>query len=175
MTAAVPESKHPHHSDSGSFQVKYLGNIVLGRRYTPIILPWVLAEVKRKGEYRCITLNVQKQFLQGTLDDIGSEVIFNHKLNRLSRFTRVKWDPACFAYLTREDIEKSPFTCHVFIAVSHEEVRNSTKLVQGKWKVSWPISLSRLGFGLSHRFLYYADTMGKGSESESESVETCSA
>ena len=25
------------------------------------------------------------------------------------------------------------------------------------------------------RFLYYADTMGKGSESESESVETCSA
>ena len=31
------------------------------------------------------------------------------------------------------------------------------------------------GFGLGHRILYYADTMGKGSESESESVETCSA
>ena len=134
MSAAAPESMHPHHSDSGSFQVKYLGNIVLGRRYTPIILPWVLAEVKRKGEYRYITLNVQKQFLQATLDDVGSEVIFNHKLNRLSRFTRAKWDPACFAYLTREDIEKSPFTCHVFIAVSHEEVRNLTKLVWRKLK-----------------------------------------
>ena len=33
--------------------------------------------------------------------------------------------------------------------------------------------LPELGFGLRHRSLYYADTMGKGSESES--VETCSA
>ena len=121
MSAAVSESMHPHHS--GSFQVKYLGNIVLGRRYTPIILPWVLAEVRRKGEYRCITLNVQTQFLQATLDK-GNEVIFDHKLNRLSRFTKAKWEPECFAYLTREDIEKSPFTCHVFLAPSHKEVRN---------------------------------------------------
>ena len=39
------------------------------------------------------------------------------------------------------------------------------------------ISIAGLGFGfgLGHRFLYYADTMGKRSESESESVETCSA
>ena len=41
----------------------------------------------------------------------------------------------------------------------------------------WLISIAGLGFGikLGHRFLYYAVTMGKGSESESESVETCSA
>ena len=39
----------------------------------------------------------------------------------------------------------------------------------------WLISIAGLGFGFGHRFLYYADTMGKGSESESESVETCSA
>ena len=35
----------------------------------------------------------------------------------------------------------------------------------------WLISIA--GFGFGHRFLYYADTMGKASESES--VETCSA
>ena len=41
----------------------------------------------------------------------------------------------------------------------------------------WLISIAGLGFGfgLGQRFLYYADTMGKGSKSESESVETCSA
>ena len=41
----------------------------------------------------------------------------------------------------------------------------------------WLISTAGLGFRfeLGHRFLYYADTMGKGSESESESVEICSA
>ena len=41
----------------------------------------------------------------------------------------------------------------------------------------WLISIAGLGFrfGLGHRFLYYGDTMRKGSESESESVETCSA
>ena len=40
---------------------------------------------------------------------------------------------------------------------------------------SWLISIAGLGFGFAHRFLYYADTMGKGFEFESESVETCSA
>ena len=39
----------------------------------------------------------------------------------------------------------------------------------------WHISIAGFGFGLGHRLLYYADTVGKGSESESESVETCSA
>ena len=43
--------------------------------------------------------------------------------------------------------------------------------------VLWLISIAGLGFGfgLGHRFLYYADTMEKGSKSKSESVKTCSA
>ena len=44
----------------------------------------------------------------------------------------------------------------------------------GQWKHTI-ISIAALGFGLDHRFLYYADTIGKGSETESESMETCSA
>ena len=42
----------------------------------------------------------------------------------------------------------------------------------------WLISIARLGvrfgLGIGHGFLYYADAMEKGSESESQSVETCS-
>ena len=123
MSAAAAEQKHLPLNKT--FHIKYLGNVILGRRYTPIILPWVVAEVRRKAEQRSIALEVQAQSLQGTLleetDEEGEhEVIFSHKLQRISRFAKAKWDPACFAYLTREDVEKSPFTCHAFLANESE-------------------------------------------------------
>ena len=165
MSAAVPEMMH--HLNSESFKVKYLGNIVLGRRYTPIILPWVLAEVRRKGEYKCIALNAQRSThsLEASLLEEGQGVIFKHKLGRLSRFTRAKWNPCCFAYLTREDIEKSPFTCHVFEAPSKEEV----SIISGSPKSQ----LSHLLAGatvfatfLGWRYRYSGIRLGWGCESE---------
>ena len=56
---------------------------------------------------------------------------------------------------------------HVLLPVHNESLRVTL----------WLISIAGLGFGfgLVHRFLYYADTVGKGSESEFESLETCSA
>ena len=130
MSAAVPESSHL--SLGMKFHVKYLGNVVLGRRYTPIVLPWVVAEVRRKKEQKSIALDVQSQYIQATLleksgDGEENEALFTHKLRRISRFT--KWHPACFAYLTREDVEKSPFTCHVFLA-GHELEVSSNKILK---------------------------------------------
>ena len=55
-------------------------------------------------------------------------------------------------------------------------MRNNLMVV-AECSFQWLISITGFGFrfGLRQGFLYYANTMGKGSESESKSVETCSA
>ena len=58
-----------------------------------------------------------------------------------------------------------------------DEIKRVGEWREQVWVMAYFHCLFPLGFGfeLRHRFLYYVDTMGKGSESESESVKTCSA
>ena len=57
----------------------------------------------------------------------------------------------------------------------HRKMAVNEKWLSKNEELLWLISIARLGFGLAHKFPYYADTMGEECESESESVETCSA
>ena len=52
---------------------------------------------------------------------------------------------------------------------------SSTLMVSGPSHDLFPLPDSDLDSGSGHRFLYCANTVEKGSESESESLETCSA
>ena len=106
------------------FSVLYLGESVLDRRYTQQMLPWIMAEVRRRPDKREIVVEILPHTLrawacgrvQGADLPPGPSVpVFEHRLHSLSRFARTHQDPKCFAYLTRANLE-SPFSCHVFQA-----------------------------------------------------------
>ena len=105
-----------------SFQVSYLGQCELDRRYTPPMLPWVMAQVRRENIHREILIEVLPNQLLAIASDTG-EALFEHKLHTLSRFARSQQNHACFAYLTRATGE-SPFMCHVFQASEEQQVSN---------------------------------------------------
>lgn len=108
MMEASPQRK--------TFIVMYLGNAILDRRYPPqFVMPWVMAEVKRRKEaFKEIRLDVQTHVLRaaGCLDNT---VIFEHTLPSLSKFAKTHQDACCFAYLTRHDLY-CDYECHVFLA-----------------------------------------------------------
>ena len=107
-------------SQSKSFLVNYLGNSTLDRRYTQPMLPWVIAEVRNHHKRSMITLEVLDHSLRGTPCE-SDNMLFDHKLQNLSRFARVHHEPKCFAYLFRPNTD-SPFCCHVFEAPDESTV-----------------------------------------------------
>ena len=119
------------------FEVSYLGESVLDRRYTQPMLPWIMAEVRRRQDKRAVVLEVLAQTLKavpvagegdgegpgpGPAEAGAAPPLFEHKLQSLSRFARTHQDPKCFAYLTRANVE-APFSCHVFEANEEGQVR----------------------------------------------------
>ena len=91
-------------------------------RYPPqYVMPWVMAEVKRRKEaFREVMLEVKVHVLQGSLSD-NEEVLFEHRLTSMTRFAKTHQDPRCFAYLCRQNLY-CDFECHVFLAHSEEMV-----------------------------------------------------
>lgn len=116
----------PHNVlESGdNFFVTYFGELVLDQRHTHQMLPWVIAEVRRRQQSRFILLQVLSQTLRAVTCDstVSSQQMFEHKLQSLSRFARSHQDPKCFAYLTRTSAA-SIYTCHVFQASDEPMVR----------------------------------------------------
>lgn len=109
------------------FVVMYLGSSILDRRYPPqYVMPWVMAEVKRRKEsFKEVNLRVLPHILQATLLNDESEepkVLFSHKLICLSKFAKTHQDPRCFAYLSRPNLY-CDYECHVFLAHTEEMVR----------------------------------------------------
>ncbi|XP_069129289.1 TBC1 domain family member 4-like [Argopecten irradians] len=103
-------------SRRNNFIVMYLGNAILDRRYPPqFVMPWVMAEVKRRKEaFREIRLDVMTHVLRAT-GCLDNSVIFEHTLPSLSKFAKTHQDARCFAYLTRHDLY-CDYECHVFLA-----------------------------------------------------------
>ena len=104
-----------------TFMIFYLGSLILDRRHTQTMLPWVMAEVRRRHEISPIKLSVHPEMLLALSADGEGKVVFEHKLQGLSRFARTHQDLTIFAYSTRSGAE-SPFTCHVFQAMESEQV-----------------------------------------------------
>jgi len=114
-----------------TYNVAYLGEYVLDRRYTQSMLPWVMDTVRRREAGLMVQLVVDAQTLRAELmcpsfsSSSSSRVsVFEHVLETVTRFTRTPHDPKCFSYLVRHPPRSSLsppssdqlFVCHVFHA-----------------------------------------------------------
>lgn len=109
-------------SEASSFRFIYLGNAVLDKRYTQAMLPWVIAEVRRKKERTPIDLNVEGMTVKA-VDCASSSTLFQHKVQTITRCAR-STDKKCFSYLTKIPEENSSCYCYVFEAVETSSVRD---------------------------------------------------
>lgn len=105
-----------------SFRFIYLGNALLDRRYTQHMLPWVIAEIRRKRERKIIDLNVEAMTVKA-LDCSTTCTLFQHKVQTITRCAR-SVDKKCFAYLTKIPEEVSSCYCYVFEAIESSSVRD---------------------------------------------------
>ena len=105
-----------------SFRFIYLGNAVLDKSYTQHMLPWFIAEIRRKRERNPIDLRVEEMTVKA-VDCSTSATLFQHKVQTITRCAR-SVDKKCFAYLTKIAEEPSSSYCYVFEAVEISSVRN---------------------------------------------------
>ena len=111
------------------YNVTYVGQTLLDKRYTQpqfwkCFLPWLVPEVRRRPKPQRVTLQVQAAgiyTLQGF--STGTEnMLFEHKLQHLSKFSRIHADTKCFVYLTKATAEN--YLCHVYQAPDEHMVRH---------------------------------------------------
>ncbi|XP_051760629.1 TBC1 domain family member 4 isoform X3 [Ctenopharyngodon idella] len=133
------DGKGIHNNDSNQkaekrFALCYMGWSSLDRRTTLPMLPWLVAEIRRKSEknesgpaqarevqlclsstlIRCVPANSSNP----------SVFIFEHKAQFISRFIHNSHDLSYFAYLIRSQPEnpESEMACHVFKACDPNQV-----------------------------------------------------
>ena len=117
-----PPPGEPRLPEFPAYTVTYLGEYLLDRRYTQAMLPWVIASVRRRNQRRIVTLEVLSTTLRAAYHcPEGLQVLFDHELHNLFRFTQVQSDRTYFAYLSRVNI-KAQFSCHVFQAPDESQV-----------------------------------------------------
>uniref|UniRef100_A0A3Q3ESP3 TBC1 domain family member 4 n=1 Tax=Kryptolebias marmoratus TaxID=37003 RepID=A0A3Q3ESP3_KRYMA len=117
------------------FLLTYIGWCSLDRRTTLPMLPWLVAEIRRRGERgdcgpvmqpRDVQLVLSPPFVRcvpcGSSN--ASVFIFEHKAQLVSRFIHNSNDLSYFAYLLRgqPDNPESEMTCHVFRAGDPNQV-----------------------------------------------------
>ncbi|MGH0141294.1 UNVERIFIED_CONTAM: hypothetical protein FKN15_073327 [Acipenser sinensis] len=110
------------------FKLWYMGWSALDRRTTLPMLPWLVAEIRRKSEKNELG-SAQAREVQLVLipplircvpanNSNASVFIFEHKAHHVSRFLHNSHDLTYFAYLIRSqpDNPESEMACHVFKA-----------------------------------------------------------
>lgn len=108
------------------FSLWYLGWSSLDRRTTLPMLPWLVAEIRRRGERtepgpaqaRPVQLSLSPPVIRCVPANSSntSVFIFEHKAQFISRFIHNSHDLSYFAYLIRSQPEdpESEMACHVF-------------------------------------------------------------
>uniref|UniRef100_UPI0037E90F43 TBC1 domain family member 4 isoform X2 n=1 Tax=Semicossyphus pulcher TaxID=241346 RepID=UPI0037E90F43 len=117
------------------FPLTYIGGSSLDRRTTLPMLPWLVAEIRRRGERGDCGPVVQPREVQLVLNppfvrcvpsssNNSSVFIFEHKAQLISRFIHNSNDLTYFAYLLRgqPDNPESEMSCHVFKASDPNQV-----------------------------------------------------
>ncbi|XP_007939689.1 TBC1 domain family member 4 [Orycteropus afer afer] len=147
-----PESGAPSMSALGKpgekrFRLWYVGGSCLDRRTTLPMLPWLMAEIRRRSQKpeaggccappaREVLLVLSAPFLRcvpvpgagGSSPNIAqpnpSVFIFEHKAQHISRFIHNSHDLTYFAYLIKAqpDDPESQMACHVFRATDPNQV-----------------------------------------------------
>ena len=104
---------------SEKFKLAYFGSLVIDKRYTSCMLPWIVAEVKRKCQSETLDVVVGSTQVTGTV----KETIVEHCLMSISKCIKLEGKEAStFAYLTKDPKDSSACSCHVF------EAENTTKV-----------------------------------------------
>ncbi|XP_062390197.1 TBC1 domain family member 4 isoform X3 [Sardina pilchardus] len=110
------------------FALWYMGWSSLDRRTTLPMLPWLVAEIRRKseknesgpGQAREVNLTLMPPLIRcvPASSNNASVFIFEHKAQYISRFIHNSHDLTYFAYLIRSQPEnpESEMACHVFKA-----------------------------------------------------------
>ncbi|KAM7407111.1 hypothetical protein PAMA_003035 [Pampus argenteus] len=117
------------------FSLTYIGWSSLDRRTTLPMLPWLVAEIRRRSERGDCGPAVQPREVQLVLNtpfircvpsssNNCSVFIFEHKAQLISRFLHNSNDLTYFAYLLRgqPDNPESEMSCHVFKACDPNQV-----------------------------------------------------
>lgn len=117
------------------FWLSYIGWSSLDRRTTLPMLPWLVAEIRRKSEKGDCGPTVLSREVQLVLNppfvrcvpansNNSSVFIFEHKAQLISRFIHNSNDLAYFAYLMKgqPDNPESEMSCHVFKAFDPNQV-----------------------------------------------------
>ncbi|XP_047226095.1 TBC1 domain family member 4 isoform X5 [Girardinichthys multiradiatus] len=117
------------------FALTYVGWCSLDRRATLPMLPWLVAEIRRKSERgdcgpvmqpREVQLLLNPPFVRCVPSNSSnsSVFIFEHKAQLVSRFIHNSNDLTCFSYLLRgqPDNPESEMSCHVFKACDPNQV-----------------------------------------------------
>ncbi|XP_074550910.1 TBC1 domain family member 4 isoform X2 [Halichoeres trimaculatus] len=134
MEAQDDRESSPPKSDR-SFALTYIGGSSLDRRTTLPMLPWLVAEIRRRGERGDCGPVVQPREVQLVLNppfvrcvpsssNNSSVFIFEHKAQLISRFIHNSNDLSYFAYLLRgqPDNPEAEMSCHVFRACDPNQV-----------------------------------------------------
>ncbi|XP_072542369.1 TBC1 domain family member 4 isoform X3 [Salminus brasiliensis] len=130
------------------FSLWYLGWSSLDRRTTLPMLPWLVAEIRRRGE-RTDPGSAQARQVQLCLSppvircvpansSNTSVFIFEHKAQFISRFIHNSHDLSYFAYLIRSQPEdpESEMACHVFKAGEPNQVPEVISSIRQASKVA---------------------------------------
>lgn len=101
------------------FKLAYFGSLVIDKRYTSCMLPWIVAEIKRKCQQQTLDVAVGNTQVIGTL----KENIVEHSLTSISKCIKLEGkDASTFAYLTKDPKNSTTCSCHVY------EAENTTKV-----------------------------------------------
>ncbi|XP_035506842.1 TBC1 domain family member 4 isoform X2 [Scophthalmus maximus] len=126
----------PPRRDGPRFALTYIGGCPLDRRTTLPMLPWLVAEIRRRGERGDCGPAVQPREVQLVLSPplvrcvpassggSAAVFIFEHTAQRISRFVHNSNDLTYFAYLLRgqPDNPEADMSCHVFKAGDPNQV-----------------------------------------------------
>ncbi|XP_028655442.1 TBC1 domain family member 4 isoform X2 [Erpetoichthys calabaricus] len=117
------------------FRLWYMGWSSLDSRVTMPMLPWLMAEIRRRSEKSEAGATQQREVLLSLTPPLvrcvpaannssSSVFIFEHKAHNIFKFIRNSHDLIHFAYLirTQPDNPESEMACHVFKACDPEQV-----------------------------------------------------
>ncbi|XP_073520076.1 TBC1 domain family member 4 isoform X3 [Phyllobates terribilis] len=136
-----------------SFRLWYVGWSSLDRRTTLPMLPWLVAEIRRRAERQdppgCVAPCREVQLLVvaphlrcvPSLNGASGNTavfIFEHKAHHIARFIHNSQDPSYFAYLikTQPDNPESEMACHVFKAADPSQVSTVISSIRQVSKVA---------------------------------------
>ena len=129
MRAQVGSPSTPTHrqrkvSAGVHYRLQYVGSATLDRTYTLPMLPWIIADVKRQSlsdsgrTGSCTAISVDLEVTAESVRVVNvmdRQVLLNHPLHCISKFTQTQPDKTWFSYLFREGPD-SPFGIHIFQA-----------------------------------------------------------